>query len=204
MFPREPVSASSAASSRTLRLDGMSGRSSGSGIGLRAQHHAEFLQRRPAVGWVEVHSENYFAAGSAQRDALGRVRADYPLSLHGVGLSIGSTDPLDRAHLRQLARLARDLDPLLVSEHLAWGSVDGRFMNDLLPLPFTAEALLHTAARVRTVQDVLGRQTAPRIRRSPFGARIRPTVRPARSSILQAGRHACWCGAARTAPNCMN
>jgi uncharacterized protein (UPF0276 family) len=129
-----------------------------SGIGLRSQHHAEFLERRPAVGWVEVHSENFFARGGRQRDVLAQVCAHYPLSLHGVGLSIGSTDPLDRTHLAQLARLVRDFNPMLVSEHLAWGSVDGRHLNDLLPLPYTAEALRHMVARVAAVQDILGRQ----------------------------------------------
>jgi hypothetical protein len=129
-----------------------------SGIGLRAPHHAEFLARRPAVGFVEVHSENHFARGGAQREVLAAVRAHYPLSLHGVGLSIGSTDPLNSAHLAELARLERDFNPVLVSEHLAWASVDGRFMNDLLPLPYTAEALRHMASRVSEVQDVLGRQ----------------------------------------------
>jgi uncharacterized protein (UPF0276 family) len=136
----------------------MSAPARSSGIGLRAQHHAEFLARRPAVGWVEVHSENHFARGGLQREVLAEVRAHCPLSLHGVGLSIGSTDPLNREHLAELARLARDFDPVLMSEHLAWGSVDGHFMNDLLPLPYTEEALRHTAGRVRAVQDVLGRQ----------------------------------------------
>jgi hypothetical protein len=130
----------------------------GAGIGLRTQHHAEFLQRRPTLDWVEVHSENHFAHGGVQREVLEHVRALYPLSLHGVGLSIGSTDPLDRNHLSELGRLVGDFEPFLVSEHLSWGSVNGRFMNDLLPLPYTEEALLHTAARVRSVQDVLGRQ----------------------------------------------
>jgi hypothetical protein len=129
-----------------------------SGIGLRSQHHAEFLERRPAVGWIEVHGENHFARGGLQREVLAKVCAHCPLSLHGVGLSIGSTDPLDSTHLAEVARLQRDFDPVLVSEHLAWGSVDGRFMNDLLPLPYTEEALRHTAGRVRAVQDVLGRQ----------------------------------------------
>jgi uncharacterized protein len=128
------------------------------GIGLRAQHHCELLARRPPLGWVEVHSENFFARGGVQRDVLNAVRGAYPLSLHGVGLSIGSTDPLDSRHLGALARLVRDFEPMLVSEHLSWGSVNGRFMNDLLPLPYTEEALRHTAARVRSVQDVLGRQ----------------------------------------------
>jgi uncharacterized protein len=129
-----------------------------SGIGLRAQHHAELLQRRPSLGWVEVHSENHFARGGVQREVLHEVRGLYPLSLHGVGLSLGSTDPLDELHLNELKRLVRDFEPFLVSEHVSWGSVDGRFVNDLLPLPYTEEALRHTAQRVRAVQDALGRQ----------------------------------------------
>jgi uncharacterized protein len=128
------------------------------GIGLRAQHHAQIVAQRPAIGWVEAHSENYFAPGGWQREFLTKIRAQYPLSLHGVGLSLGSVDPLDRNHLRELARLVREFDPMLVSEHLSWGSVGGRFVNDLLPLPYTEEALRHMAERVRQVQDVLGRQ----------------------------------------------
>jgi uncharacterized protein (UPF0276 family) len=128
------------------------------GIGVRAQHYCELLARRPALGWIEAHSENFFARGGVQRDVLNELRSHYLLSLHGVGLSIGSTDAFDRRHLGALARLVRDCDPTLVSEHLSWGSVDGRFMNDLLPLPYTEEVLRHTATRVRTVQEVLGRQ----------------------------------------------
>jgi len=128
------------------------------GMGLRAPHYAEFLARRPRVGWVEVHSENFFARGGVQREILRKTRALYPVSLHGVGMSIGSADPLDAMHLRKLAALVGDVEPLFVSEHLSWGSVDGRFMNDLLPLPYTEEALRHTAARVRAVQDALGRE----------------------------------------------
>jgi hypothetical protein len=112
-----------------------------SGIGLRAQHHAELLERRPPLGWLEVHSENHFARGGVQRKVLDEVRSLYPLSLHGVGLSLGSTDPLDELHLNALKRLVRDFEPFLVSEHVSWGSVDGRFVNDLLPLPYTEEAL---------------------------------------------------------------
>jgi len=128
------------------------------GIGLRAQHHDDLLVQRPNVGWLEAHSENYFADGGAQIDYLMRLRALYPLSLHGVGLSIGSTDPLDRTHLRKLKRLIELSEPALVSEHLSWGSVYGRFMNDLLPMPYTEEALRHMAQRVAQVQDFLGRQ----------------------------------------------
>jgi uncharacterized protein (UPF0276 family) len=128
------------------------------GIGLRADHHTEIVARGPDVGWFEAHSENYFARGGTLPRVLAAVRERYPLSLHGVGLSIGSTDPLDRAHLAEIGRLVHDFEPLLVSEHLCWGSVGGRFTNDLLPLPYTEEALLHMAERVRQVQDFLGRQ----------------------------------------------
>jgi uncharacterized protein (UPF0276 family) len=128
------------------------------GIGLRATHHHEIVARRPPIGWLEAHSENYFARGGALPAVLGKLREHYPLSLHGVGLSIGSTDPLDRTHLAEIARLVRDFEPMLVSEHLSWGSVAGRFTNDLLPLPYTEEALRHMVDRVRQVQDFLGRQ----------------------------------------------
>jgi uncharacterized protein (UPF0276 family) len=116
------------------------------------------LAHKPAIGWIEAHSENYFGAGGAQRHYLERLRAIYPLSLHGVGLSLGSVDPISQPHLRQLARLVRQFEPMLVSEHLSWSSVDGRFTNDLLPLPYTEEALRHMVARVGYVQEVLGRQ----------------------------------------------
>lgn len=128
------------------------------GIGLRAQHHQAIVDSRPALGWVEAHSENYFALGGAQPEYLERIRADYPLSLHGVGLSLGSTDSIDRVHLEHLERLIDRFEPVLVSEHLSWGSVRGRHFNDLLPLPYTEEALRHMVARVREVQDFLERQ----------------------------------------------
>jgi hypothetical protein len=128
------------------------------GIGLRAAHHDEVVARRPNVGWFEAHTENYFARGGSHRRVLARVRESYELSLHGVGLSIGSTDPLDTAHLAEIARLVHEHQPMLVSEHLSWGSVNGRFTNDLLPMPYTEEALRHMIARVHQVQDALGRQ----------------------------------------------
>jgi uncharacterized protein len=128
------------------------------GIGLRTVHHAELLAARAPVGWLEGHSENYFSEGGAQRDIIERLRADYPLSLHGVGLSLGTTDPLDADHLRRLRALVDRTEPALVSEHLSWSSAGGRFMNDLLPLPYTEEALAHVSARVRQLQDYLGRQ----------------------------------------------
>jgi len=128
------------------------------GIGLRAQHHLDVLSGAPRTGWFEAHSENYFADGGAHVEALMRIRARYPLSLHGVGLSLGSTDPWDRLHLEKLRRAIGRFEPGLVSEHLSWSSVGGRFANDLLPLPYTEEALRHSSARIAEVQDYLGRQ----------------------------------------------
>jgi uncharacterized protein len=127
------------------------------GIGLRATHHQDVIARGPGVGWFEAHSENYFGRG-APREVLEKVRRDYPLSLHGVGLSMGSTDDLDAHHLGEIVRLTRELQPMFVSEHLSWGSADGRFTNDLLPLPCTEEALSHMVTRVLQVQEVLGRE----------------------------------------------
>jgi uncharacterized protein len=128
------------------------------GIGLRAPHAREIIDSRPDIGWVEVHSENYFGDGGQPHHFLERVRADYPLSLHGVGLGLGSTAPLDREHLHKLARLIGRYEPGLVSEHLCWSTAAGRHLNDLLPLPFTEEALAHTCARIDEAQHILGRQ----------------------------------------------
>ena len=127
------------------------------GIGLRARHVGRVIAEHPPVAWFEVHSENYFADGGPALAALDRIRADYPLSLHGVGASLGSTDALDRNHLAKLKRLIDHIEPALVSEHLCWSSVHGRHFNDLLPLPYTEEALAHVCARVIAVQDYLGR-----------------------------------------------
>lgn len=128
------------------------------GIGLRTPHFEALAGRRPALSFLEVHSENYFADGGAALAALDRVRADYPVALHGVGMSLGSADPLDAGHVAKLARLAARIEPAAVSEHLCWSGVGGRHYNDLLPLPYTAEALAHVCARVSAVQDALGRE----------------------------------------------
>lgn len=128
------------------------------GIGLRSTHHDEFLARRPRVPWVEVHSENFFADGGRQLQVLDAVRRDYGVSLHGVGLSLGGSDPLDPDHLRRLRRLVQRVEPALVSEHVCWSSADGIFLNDLLPMPCTQAALHHLAARISAVQEFLGRQ----------------------------------------------
>lgn len=128
------------------------------GIGLRAPHHMHVLTTSPTVAWFEAHSENYFAAGGAQVECLSRIRERYPLSLHGVGLSLGSTDPVDLDHLTTLKRVIGRFEPALVSEHLSWSGVAGRHANDLLPLPYTDEALRHVARRIVRTQDFLGRQ----------------------------------------------
>ena len=128
------------------------------GIGLRSPHYRQMLEELPDIGWLEVHSENYFCAGGQPLYFLERLRNDYPVSLHGVGLSLGSTDALSRDHLEQLARLIDRVDPALVSEHLSWSSVGGRFYNDLLPLPYTEEALALVCRHIDQAQDVLGRQ----------------------------------------------
>ncbi|MCQ8104438.1 DUF692 domain-containing protein [Methylomonas sp. SURF-2] len=128
------------------------------GIGLRSRHYRDVLNEQPAVAWFEVHSENYFGKGGAPLRYLEAVRNDYPLSLHGVGMSLGSVDELDSRHLRQLKELITRIEPALVSEHLAWNSFAGRYLNDLAPIPYTDAALTHLATRISRVQDFLSRQ----------------------------------------------
>src|SRR4051812_13602636 len=131
---------------------------SAAGIGLRAPHVEQVIAEQPRVEWFEVHSENYYAEGGPALAALDRIRRDYPLSLHGVGMSLGSIEPLDAEHLRKLKRLIARVEPALVSEHLCWSSVGGRHLNDLLPLPYTEEALDHVCHRVTEVQNAIGRE----------------------------------------------
>jgi uncharacterized protein len=128
------------------------------GIGLRAVHHQALLLERPAVGWIEAHTENYFHDGGPAVHALERARADYPLSLHGVGLGLGSADGVDREHLARVRRAISRFEPALVSEHACWGHAGGEFFNDLLPLPYTEEAVELLARQVAEAQDALGAQ----------------------------------------------
>jgi uncharacterized protein (UPF0276 family) len=130
---------------------------SATGIGLRQPHYREVFERRPELGFLEVHSENFFLDGGASMHALERARDAYPISLHGVGLSLGSADCLADLHLAKLKRLVERVEPALVSEHLCWGGVGGVHFNDLLPLPHTGEALALLADRVDRVQNELGR-----------------------------------------------
>lgn len=128
------------------------------GIGLRGPHHSEFISESPKAAWLEAHSENFFAPDSIALGALESIRENYAVSLHGVGLSIGSDGPLAQDHLEKLGKLVDRIQPGLVSEHLCWGSVGGYHLNDLLPLPYTEEALTHMAERIGQVQDFLGRR----------------------------------------------
>jgi uncharacterized protein (UPF0276 family) len=127
------------------------------GIGLRQPHYRDVFERLPELGFVEVHSENFFLDGGASMHALERARAAYPVSLHGVGLSLGSADTLARKHLDKLKRLVDRIEPALVSEHLSWGAVGSHHLNDLLPLPHTRETLSLMARRIDHVQDTLKR-----------------------------------------------
>lgn len=127
------------------------------GIGLRAPHYREVLENLPKLGWVEVHSENFFGGGAPLHTLL-KVREHYPVSLHGVGMGLASTAPLDQAHLSALRRLCESVQPAAVSEHLCWNTAAGMTINDLLPFPYTHEALSHVASRVEQVQEKLGRQ----------------------------------------------
>lgn len=128
------------------------------GIGLRAQHYVDILETQPDAAWLEIHPENYFGDGGAPLHYLAKLREIYPVSMHGVGLSLGSVDPLSQLHLEKLRSLIERFEPGLVSEHLSWGSVDGQHYNDLLPLPYTEEALCHFCQRVSETQDFLKRQ----------------------------------------------
>ena len=130
----------------------------GHGVGLRAPHYARWLEAPPRVGFVEAVSENFFAPGGRPMAVLTRVRRDVPVALHGVSLSIGSTDPLSETYLDRLASLAARIEPAIVSDHLCWGSHGGRYVHDLWPMPFTEESLAHVVARVGRVQERLGRR----------------------------------------------
>lgn len=127
------------------------------GIGLRHPHHRQVLETRPATGWFEVHSENFFGAGGEALRVLETVRQDYPVSLHGVGLSLGAVEGLDRHHVTKLRNLEQRIQPAVVSDHLCWGAVGGQHLNELLPLPYSWEALHTVCANVSRVQDALGR-----------------------------------------------
>jgi len=130
----------------------------GAGVGLKPVHVRTILESRPAVGFFEIHAENYMGAGGAPHRHLEAIREHYPLSIHGVGLSLGAARDVDPDHLARFAALVRRYDPILVSEHLAWSSTGTRYLNDLLPVPYTREALGHVAGHIDRVQTALGRR----------------------------------------------
>ncbi|ACK45576.1 protein of unknown function DUF692 [Shewanella baltica OS223] len=130
----------------------------GFGLGLRTQHFDVVLNTEPDIDWFEVLSENYMVAGGKPRYYLKEIGERYPLVMHGVSLSIGSTDPLNMDYLKALKQLVNDVQPQWISDHICWTSIHGVNSHDLLPLPYTEETVKHVAQRIKTVQDFLGRR----------------------------------------------
>ena len=130
----------------------------GFGLGLRATHYEAIFETRPALDWFEIISENYMVPGGRPLANLMRIRSDYPMAMHGVSLSIGSSDPLNPDYLRDLKALANRVEPAFISDHLCWTGIAGNNLHDLMPIPYTEAAIRHVVDRVRQVQDSLGRQ----------------------------------------------
>ena len=128
----------------------------GCGIGLRSQHFATIEEQKPAVPWFEILSDNYLIEGTVQREFAQQIRPDYPITFHGVGLSIGSVEPLNKEYLKRLLTLKKELEPAWVSDHLCWTSAHGYSTHDLIPLPYTEHVADHIVDRILQVQDALG------------------------------------------------
>lgn len=141
-----------------IRSYGQSPIPASAGVGLKPEHYHEILDRRPAIGWFEVHAENYMGAGGPPHHYLAAIREHYPLSVHGVGLSIGADAPLDTDHLAALKGVCDRYEPGLISEHLAWSTHEGIYLNDLLPLPYTVETLMRVADHIDQLQETLQRR----------------------------------------------
>ena len=124
---------------------------------MRTDHYAEFVEQKPQLDWLEIISENYLVPGGKPLHFLDRIRADYPMVMHGVS-SIGSVDPLDFVYLKQIKSLAQRVEPGWISDHLCWTGVDHTNLHDLLPLPYTEETLRHLTRRISRVQEFLGRR----------------------------------------------
>jgi len=130
----------------------------GLGLGLRPEHYGDFIAAPQAVDWLEILTDNYLVPGGKPLYYLERIRRDYPLAMHGVAMNLGSCDPLDRCYLQSIKRLADRIEPAIISDHLCWTGVGRAYLHDLLPLPYTEEAIRHVATRIRQAQDVLGRR----------------------------------------------
>jgi len=169
------------------------------GIGMRTPHFDEIIATRPAIGWLEVHAENYLGGGPAPL-RLDTIRQEYPLSLHGVGLSLGSAEGLADDHLRRLRTLIARTEPFLVSEHLSWSITGDAYLNDLLPLPYTEESLDIVVANVAKAQAALGRRWAGAYSSKTRRAICATGIRRSRSLTFSAS----WCAAPAAACSVMS
>jgi len=136
---------------------GISPRQASAGIGLRHAHYPEFLKEKQPVAWLEVHAENYLNFNTPAFHILERLCEDYPISLHAVNLSLGSSDGIDEDHVRRVKALIDRINPFLISDHLSWGRIDGYYLNDLLPIPYTQEALTLFESTITRIQDIFER-----------------------------------------------
>jgi uncharacterized protein (UPF0276 family) len=128
------------------------------GVGLRHPHHQYILENQPKVSWLEIHSENFFSKGGSALNFIKKIRQNYPLSLHGVGLSLGSATKVSKKHLQSLKNLIAITEPFLVSDHISWSNVDDQVLNDLLPIPYTKESLKILCDNISQTQDFLKRE----------------------------------------------
>jgi uncharacterized protein (UPF0276 family) len=128
------------------------------GLGLRPEHYADFLAEKQPVDWLEIISDNYLVPGGKPLHYLNKIRRDYPIAMHGVALNIGSSDELDLDYIRAIKNLAKTVEPVLISDHLCWNGMSGQHLHDLLPLPYTEEAVNHVAERIERVQELLGQR----------------------------------------------
>jgi len=136
----------------------MNNQLAGFGLGLRPEHYSDFVAAKQAVDWLEILSDNYLVPGGKPLYYLDKIRRDYPMAMHGVAMNLGSCDPLDWGYLGDIKQLAERVQPAIISDHLCWTGYAGRHLHDLLPLPYTDEAIKHVAQRIAQVQDFLGRR----------------------------------------------
>jgi len=130
----------------------------GYGLGLRPEHYLEFISTRQRVDWLEILSDNYLVPGGKPLFYLDKIRCDYPIAMHGVAMNLGSIDPLDIDYIKSIKSLAQRVEPALISDHICWTGIAGKRLHDLLPLPYTEEAVNHLSTRIRQAQDILGRR----------------------------------------------